>query len=193
MKKLFQDLGIKKIIRNVSRIQKSFFRYYLLNTFISKIPSRRFRYSYYKFFGLKIGKDTSIGRNFFITHPNKVVIGCNTRIGWNCHFQGQGEIYIGDNVNFASYSHIWTGSHEVNSPDFTAIFKKVIIEDYAWISTGVDILQGVTIGKGAVVMAGAVVTKDIQPYCIVGGVPAEVKGIRNKNLNYTLDKSPLFY
>jgi acetyltransferase-like isoleucine patch superfamily enzyme len=63
----------------------------------------------------------------------------------------------------------------------------VTIEDYAWISCRVVILPGVTIGKGAVVAAGAVVTTNVPPYTIVGGVPAIEIGKRTKNLNYTLD------
>jgi len=142
---------------------------------------------------MQIGENTSICRNFIITNPNKVTLGSKTRIGMSCHFQGQGGIKIGNNVNFASYSRIWTGSHVVNCPEFSAIFKPVVIEDYVWISTGVNILQGVTIGEGAVVMAGAVVSKDVLPYEIVGGIPAVKKGERARELHYVIENVPLFY
>lgn len=177
----------------LQKLNKSIFRYYLMNTVINKIPSRRFRKFYYRCWGMKIGQNTSICRNLIITNPNKVILGKNTRIGLNCHFQGQAGIKIGDNVNFASYSRIWTGSHDVNCPDFSATFKPVVIEDYVWVSTGVNILQGVTIGEGAVVMAGAVVTKDVPPYAIVGGIPAKNKGERTRNLQYEIGNAPLFY
>jgi maltose O-acetyltransferase len=61
-----------------------------------------------------------------------------------------------------------------------------------WIASRVTILHGVTIGEGAVVAAGAVVTKDVEPYSIVGGVPAKKIGERNKNLEYTLSHKPFF-
>jgi maltose O-acetyltransferase len=155
-----------------------FFGYYLINTFISGIPVRRFRKFYYRCWGMKIGANTTIGRNFIITNPEIVKIGNNSGIGWNCHFQGLGGITIGNNVAINSYTRIWTGTHEINSPNFSAYYQPVVIEDYVWVSTGFIILQGVNIGEGAVVMAGAVVTKDIRPYNIVAGVPAEVKGER---------------
>lgn len=180
-------------IRRFRKFVASIFSYYLLNSFINVVPSRRFRKFYYRCCGMKIGVNTIIGKNFTITDPNLVEIGNNSKIGWYCHFQGHGGITIGKNVNFSSYSRIWTGSHDVNSSDFKAIYKPVIIEDYVWVSTGVNILQGVKIGEGAVVMAGAVVTKDIPPYCIVGGIPAKKKGERSKILTYTFSTSPLFY
>lgn len=173
--------------------RKSLFRYYLMNTVVNGIPSRRFRKFYYRYWGMRIGDNTTIGRNFIVTHPNRLEIGHNTIIGWSCHFQAQGGIIIGNNVNFGSYSRIWTGSHDINHSNFSATFEPVVIEDHAWVSTGVIILQGVIIGEGAVVMAGAVITKNVPAYSIVGGVPAEKKGERSRDLQYELQHSPLFY
>lgn len=175
-----------KLTRRVEKAVQYLFKFYLSNSFVNKIPSRRFRRFFYRCCGMKISGNSTIRRNCFITDPDKIEIGFNTRIGSNCHFQGQGGIKIGNNVAFSSYSNVWTGSHLANSPDFQAIHKPVIIEDYVWVSTGVIILQGVTIGEGAVVMAGAVVTKDVEPYAIVGGVPAAKKGERSKGLTYQL-------
>jgi len=70
----------------------------------------------------------------------------------------------------------------------TSIHKPVVIEDYAWVATRAMILPGVTIGQGAVVAAGSVVTKDVEPKSIVAGNPArcirERKGIQRYTLNY---------
>lgn len=181
-KQIMRFTFLKKVLKFIS----AFCRYYLLNTLINQIPSRRFRRFYYRCCGLKIAGNSTIRRNCIITTPEKITIGLNTRIGSDCHFQGQGGIHIGNNVSFASYSRIWTGSHEINSPDYKIVHKSVIIEDYVWVSTGVNILQGVTIGKGAVIMAGAVVTRDVEPYSIVGGVPAVKKGERSRDLSYEL-------
>ena len=63
---------------------------------------------------------------------------------------------------------------------------KVTISDYAWLSSRTTILPGVTIGEGAVVAAGAVVTKDVADHAIVAGVPARVIGTRTANLEYRL-------
>ncbi|MFK1641101.1 DapH/DapD/GlmU-related protein [Bacteroides fragilis] len=65
--------------------------------------------------------------------------------------------------------------------------KPVVIEDRVWIGPNAIILHSVTIGEGAVVAAGAVVTKDVPPFSIVGGIPAKVIGSRNSNLKYEFD------
>ncbi len=81
---------------------------------------------------------------------------------------------------------IWTMEHDPQDPLYRVKGGPVIIEDYVWISCRVVILPGVTIGEGAVVAAGAVVTKDVAPYTIVGGVPAKEIGTRTKDLRYRL-------
>jgi acetyltransferase-like isoleucine patch superfamily enzyme len=88
---------------------------------------------------------------------------------------------------------IWTLEHDPQSPDFATVGGPVTIEDYAWVGCRVVILPGVCIGKGAVVAAGAVVTKDVPPYAIVGGVPARTIGERAPDLRYQLTwYQPLF-
>jgi acetyltransferase-like isoleucine patch superfamily enzyme len=184
---------INKYTLRIRKYKKSLFKYYLMNTVVNSTPSHKFRQFYYRHYGMKIGENTTIRRNVLITHPNRIEIGNNTLIGNNCHFQGQGRIIVGNNVNFASYSKIWTGSHDINCPDFSASFEPVFIEDYVWVSAGATILQGMSIGEGAVVMAGAIVTKNVEPFSIVGGIPAKKVGERNRNLRYNLKYQPLFH
>ena len=81
----------------------------------------------------------------------------------------------------------------MNDPEFGVKGAPVIIEDYAWVSSRTTLLPGVTIGKGAVVAAGAVVTKSVEPYTVVGGVPAKKIGERSKELNYKLSSSVPFF
>lgn len=73
-----------------------------------------------------------------------------------------------------------TAKHDVNSPRFEALYEPITIEDWAWLATNAVILGGVTVGEGAVVAAGAVVTKDVQAYAIAGGNPAVIIGQRKK-------------
>ncbi|HEU5439754.1 MAG TPA: acyltransferase, partial [Ktedonobacterales bacterium] len=92
-------------------------------------------------------------------------------------------------------SGVWlvTGTHDMNDPDFRDEYKAIVIDDYAWIGSRATILAGVTIGRGAVVMAGAVVTRDVPPFAVVGGVPAKVVGERKlKDPAYRIAYRPLF-
>lgn len=92
------------------------------------------------------------------------------------------KLFIGDRVAIAQRVTLVTGS----SPSFSHLHQvyksfggKIVIEDDAWIGTGAIILPNVTVGRGAVVGAGAVVTKDVPPYTVVVGIPARpIKRIR---------------
>lgn len=82
--------------------------------------------------------------------------------------------------------------HDPNSNTHAARWGNVYIEDHVWIASRVTILPNVRIGRGAVIAAGAVVTKDIPPLAIAGGVPAKIIGTRNNELKYTLNFHPRF-
>ena len=88
---------------------------------------------------------------------------------------------IGDNVTIAYDSAIWTLHHEMNSKDFHGKGGTTVIDDYAWICSKSILLPGVHIGRGAVVASGAVVTKDVEPYSVVGGIPAKKIGERKEH------------
>ena len=72
----------------------------------------------------------------------------------------------------------------MGTDDFCGIFKPIEINDYAWLGVGCTILQNVVIGKGAVVCAGAVVTRNVEDFAVVAGVPAKKIGERTKSLDY---------
>lgn len=84
------------------------------------------------------------------------------------------------------------GGHDVNSVDFAGDHRPIQIDDYVWIGVGATVLRGVHIGEGAVVCAGAVVTKDVAPYDIVAGVPAKKIAERNHELKYKCLPHPWF-
>ncbi len=100
---------------------------------------------------LRVGDGTFLGRVYIQLHET-VTIGCN--------------VVVNDDVV------LLTGTHDIASPVFAQTNKAIVIGDYAWICTGALILPGVKIGKGAVVAAGAVVSKNVEPYTVVGGNPA---------------------
>ena len=86
-----------------------------------------------------------------------------------------------------------TGSHDIDDQDYTADFKPIHVGHHCWIGTGATVLQGINIGDGAVVAAGAVVTKDVPPYEVWGGVPAKCIRKRTDILEYKIGKTPFLH
>lgn len=104
-----------------------------------------------------------------------------------------GGLHIGNRVVLASDVHVITASHEPNSDEFSTYHRSVRIEEYAWVASRATVLPGVTVGRGAVVAAGAVVNTSIQPMTIAAGVPARKVGQRRSRLRYTPTFWPRFY
>jgi acetyltransferase-like isoleucine patch superfamily enzyme len=172
------------IINGILRYYSGFCFFMIL--FVSHIPSHTIRNFIYRRSGLKMGDNSVIYGKAEIRSPKNITIGHNSIIGHNAILDGRGGLVIGNNVNFSSGVWIWTAEHDLNDPDFVIRYGPVIIEDYAWISCRTTILPNIKIGRGAVVCAGAVVTKDIPPFAIAAGVPAKIIGERNKDLHYEL-------
>jgi maltose O-acetyltransferase len=124
--------------------------------------------------------------------PERIVIGEHVTIGDTAFLDGRSGLTIGSNVNLGSHVSIYTREHDVNSPDFAETGAPVSIGDRAWVSSHAIVLPGITIGEGAVVAAGAVVTKDVPPFTIVGGSPAKVIGSRSSQLTYQLGYAKRF-
>ncbi|MCK4493954.1 MAG: acyltransferase [Methylococcales bacterium] len=109
----------------------------------------------------------------------KLVIGEGTAIQLYFHCGAAESVIIGKNVLIAGRVYISDHDHEIDDFERSPInsglkIAPVKIEDEVWIGEGVAILKGVTIGKRAVIGANAVVTKDVPPYTVVGGIPARV-------------------
>lgn len=165
----------------------------LVLTWAGLVPSHLFRLLIYKMAGIKIGKGSRIhiGARFF--YPANIRIGQGSIIGDNVFLDGRDKLIIGNNTDIASDVMILNSEHDINSEDFHATNAPVEIGDYVFIGPRVIILPGIKIDKGAVVAAGAVVTKDVGEYMVVGGVPAEVIGERKiKDLHYRLGRARLF-
>ena len=169
------------------------FKLFLLHLVTLHVPLHSLRKLAIGIAGAKIGKGSTIhmGAKFF--EPRGVSIGEDTMVGADCFMDGRDRLKIGDHVDIASEVMIYNSEHDLSSPKFEAINEPVIIDDYVFIGPRTIILPGVKIGKGAVIAAGAVVTKDVPDFAIAGGVPAKVIGQRpNKKLNYRLGRPRLF-
>lgn len=171
------------------------FLFWFYNNILTYFPSQWIRVKYLKlFFRAKVSRNSYLGRGQEITGYHTGVslrIGSNTIINRNCYLDGRAGLTIGNNVNISFGTTIITLQHDYNSPDFACEAGPVIINDYAWIGAKATILPGVIIGEGAVIAAGAVVTRSVPPYTVVGGVPAKHIANRNEDLIYNNNFRPL--
>ena len=170
-----------------------FFTDFVTNHIISHIPCWFIRKSYIKMLGGVVNKKSRIDMNCTILEPNQLKIGTNTHINRKCLIDARGGIKIKNKVSISFNVSLITGSHDCQSPDFEFVRQPILIEDYAWVGANAIILGGITIGKGAVIAAGSVVPKDVEPYSIVGGIPAKKIGERTKDLVYTPLKDEYYW
>lgn len=133
-----------------------------------------------QFHSFRMGRDKRIywpvHKNSEVTHPDNIFVGINSNAGTRpgCYLQGNGGIYIGNYVHFASNIGVISGNHDLY--DHTKhVNKEVRIGDYTWIGMNVVILPGVELGPRTIVAAGSVVTKSFPDgYCVIGGNPAKL-------------------
>lgn len=168
---------------------------YFPNNLINKIPIYSVRHLYYKkIMKIKIGKGSSIHLNTTIRRLNMEVasIGENSVINRESYIDFAGGLEIGNNVSISSRAIIITADHIPDSHDFKFRKRKVIIEDWVWVGTGAILLPGIKVGEGAIIAAGSIVTKNVEPYSIVGGNPAKFIRNRGKQLDYNCKFMPFF-
>ena len=172
---------------------------YLTNHLVSHVPSFRLRHAWYRrVLGIRLGEGAAVhmGCYLWFYGPGQLrreglLIGAHSRINRGCTLDTRGSLRIGENVSISPDVTILTAYHPVDDPEFRVATRPIEIDDYAFIGTRATILAGVRIGRGAVVAAGAVVTRDVEPLAIVAGVPARQVGSRPADaLRYVLDEPP---
>jgi len=161
-------------------------------TLVGRVPSHRLRGAAYRRAGVRIDPTSSLhwGARFFA--PEGLEVGPYTTLGNDGFYDAREGISIGRSVNIAGEVAIFTREHDVQSTDFAETGAPVTIGDFVYIGTRVTILPGVDIGEGAVVATGAVVTRTVEPFTIVGGVPAVEIGRRRQDLDYRLGYAKRF-
>jgi len=197
---MFVDKTGKKLTKKevFQKIKNRLFNIFLefevfLIHLVGKLPSHYLRRFFYRLAGIKIGKGSTIHMGARFYDPRNISIGEDSIIGEGVVFDGRDRLIIGNHVDIASEVMIYNSEHDINDPNFLAKNAPVVIEDYVFIGPRAIILPGVKIGKGAVVAAGAIVTKDVPPFAIVGGVPAKIIGERKiKSLSYKLGRARWF-
>ena len=163
-----------------------------LLTDLGYFPSHRVRGYFYRRAGLVLHPTSSIHWRAEFYAPERIRIGAYCTIGDSAFLDGRSGLTIGDSVNFGSHVTIYTRQHDVDAADFAEIGAPVVVGDRAWVSSHSIVLPGVTIGEGAVVAAGSVVTKDVAPYTLVGGNPARYIRDRSRDLTYRLGYAKRF-
>lgn len=175
--------------------RKGWQRYMLYQ--VGLIPSHHVRRFVYRALGAEIGKNVVFHFRTEIRGIHRLRIGNGTIIGDNALLAAQRGLTIGENVNISSNVSIYTGEHDHRDPYFRSTLEKtrpITIGDRVWIGSNAIILTGVNIGEGAVCCAGCVVTKDVEPYAVVAGIPARKIGERPRDLRYAFDgKSQRLY
>jgi len=150
----------------------------------------KLRAFFWRIFFKHLGNNVSIGSNCKFVNPKKISIGNNVLINHHVEMEATGgEIILGNYILIGMHAKFINATHEFGDwekPIYSQglIPSKIILEDDIWIGMHAIILPNVTIGRGAVVAAGAVVTKDVPAYAVVGGVPAKV-------IKYRFDKETI--
>ena len=165
----------------------------LYNGMVGKIPSRTLRHLFLRAWLGGKGEGASVQSGCRFLNARQVFLGARNVVNAGCVFDGRKfAIRIGSDVSIGPEAAILTLGHDPQSADFADAGGEVIIGDRVWIAYRAMILPGVTIGEGAVIAAGAVVTRDVEPFAIMAGVPARKVGERNRDLSYRLHFNPLF-
>ena len=181
-----------------NKITHRFYNYYLdaqvsLLWALGYIPFHSIRLAIFRWAGVTIGRQSTIHIGCRFYQPKTVRIGEGTIIGDHATLDGRAPLTIGNHVDMASGVWIYNSEHDIHSQDMRPIEAPVTIEDYVFIGPRAIILPGVTIGKGAVVAAGAIVTKNVPARAVVGGVPAQIIGERKlTDFKYRLGRFRLF-
>lgn len=161
------------------------------NDIVGRLPSRTLRHLVLRGWLGGVGRGANVQLRCRFLNGRKVNLGPRTVVNFGCLIDGrQYPVSLGADVSIGPEASVLTLGHDPQSPDFAVKGGPVTIGDRAWIGYRALIMPGVTIGEGAVVAAGAVVTKDVPPYTIVGGNPAREIGQRSRELDYRLDYRP---
>jgi acetyltransferase-like isoleucine patch superfamily enzyme len=169
-------------------------RIYVCNYLVGYIPSRRIRRLYYAIvMNFSVDPTSSILLQCCFDCKGGIEVGPSSVINEKCRLDSRGGLKIGKSVSISSDVVILTASHDPRSSTFEEIVKAVTIEDYVWIGTRAIILPGVTLGRGCVVGAGAVVTKSVLPGSTVVGIPARPIASGRDDMHYELSYRRLFH
>ena len=166
------------------RVQLQLVVIWLFNRLLRMTPGHRLRILVLNAAGAHIDTGSALHTRCYVTRPGRLVVGPDCTINFGCYLDTRGGIHIGRNVMVGHRTRIYTAGHSIDDPGFGGYTAPVTIHDHAVIFPNAQLMPGVTIGEGAVVLTGSVVGKDVEPYCVVGGNPARSVKQRARQIAY---------
>jgi len=175
--------------RSSSRVrdQLYFIGLALINTVNGLLPFA-LRPLLYRLCAFRIHRDATVQGGVRFFHLSRLAIGEGTLVNRGVYLDNRGGLTIGAQVSIAHDCRIYSLGHDIHDGLFTDKPQPVRIDDYCVLFAGAMVMPGVHLGRGAVVMAGSVVTRDVAPMRIVGGNPAQDLGPRQGEPTYRLDR-----
>lgn len=165
----------------------------MFNRVLTHVPSNALRLRALRALGAQLGEHVYLFGGSEFLEPGNLSIAGRCHLGRLSQVDARGGIEIGWDVVIASHTLLVTADHDLHDPDFSGRLAPIVIGDRAWLASRSTVVRGVTIGEGAVVAAGAVVTADVDPWTVVGGVPARPIGTRSPDQRYRIDYGPQWY
>jgi acetyltransferase-like isoleucine patch superfamily enzyme len=186
---------MKRLIMRLQRSGALPYPDYVLNHVVNRIPLVAARMRAYAALGVQFDDlaSANICLGVEMWAGSNLSMGRGSTIGQRCYIDARAGIRVEPDVSISREVCVLTAEHEPDSADFGTSLAPVRFERRCWIATRAVVLPGVRIGEAAVVAAGAVVTSDVDPYTVVGGVPAKVLRKRREPLSYELDFRPSWY
>lgn len=141
------------------------------------------RYLFYKLLFKRLDGFAYFYPGTRLQHVYGIEAGKNLHVNGNVYLYGRGELVLGDHVLIGPNAVIVSSQHAYDQRDTPIVYQghrgeRTVIGSHVWIGANVCIMPGVTVGEGTIIAAGAVVTKDTEPYSVVAGVPAHKVGER---------------
>ena len=165
---------------------------FLWNYFFKHLPGYTLRrFVFRRLLHNNIGRHTSLHRGLDVWGFGGITIGTGCCINKYASLDGRGGLVLGNNVSVSAYVKLLTAGHDPDDRSFVQLTRPIEVGDYAWIGTAALVLPGVRIGRGAVVAAGSVVTKDVGDFHIVAGNPARTIRLRSDDLDYSAYWTPI--
>jgi putative colanic acid biosynthesis acetyltransferase WcaF len=168
---------------------------YALNHLVNRIPLVGVRMRTYALMGLQFDEVASANISLGVEMWTgwRLKMGARSTIGQRCYIDARAGIRLDSDAGVSREACLLTATHVPDDPDFAGTLAPIHLERHAWIGMRALLLPGVRIGEGAIVAAGAVVTRDVEPYTIVAGNPAKPLRKRQEPMRYELDWRPSWY